>query len=283
MKRLINTLFFLSFALVIHLVLAALRQAEDGASAAGDGGESVMSVEASTASIAALVAAWETVPEVSDAVLEAPQVLPPQAPALSQPPRPEPAPRPQLAALLPPTMPQPPAPRETPLASPAPAPPPRPEQRPAPEATEAKPEPKPEPAPRPKPPAPAQSNVSSAQERAAGQGGGTQAGEAQSARDASTSKARQQSLQAQWGASIRARIDRRKRAPRGGGSGTVVLSVSVAPSGALLAVSVRKSSGDGRLDQAALTAAQAAGRFAKAPKELTQPRYTFSLPVRFTG
>lgn len=279
MKRLINTLFFLSFALVIHLVLAALRQAEDGASAAGDGGESVMSVEASTASIAALVAAWETVPEVSDAVLEAPQVLPPQAPALSQPPRPEPAPRPQLAALLPPTMPQPPAPRETPLASPAPAPPP-PEQRPDPEA---KPEPKPKPAPRPKPPAPAQSNVSSAQERAAGQGGGTQAGEAQSARDASTSKARQQSLQAQWGASIRARIDRRKRAPRGGGSGTVVLSVSVAPSGALLAVSVRKSSGDGRLDQAALTAAQAAGRFAKAPKELTQPRYTFSLPVRFTG
>lgn len=279
MKRLINTLFFLSFALVIHLVLAALRQAEDGASAAGDGGESVMSVEASTASIAALVAAWETVPEVSDAVLEAPQVLPPQAPALSQPPRPEPAPRPQLAALLPPTMPQPPAPRETPLASPAPAPPP-PEQRPDPEA---KPEPKPKPAPRPKPPAPAQSNVSSAQERAAGQGGGTQAGEAQSARDASTSRARQQSLQAQWGASIRARIDRRKRAPRGGGSGTVVLSVSVAPSGALLAVSVRKSSGDGRLDQAALTAAQAAGRFARAPKELTQPRYTFSLPVRFTG
>ncbi|MGD9861730.1 MAG: TonB family protein [Pseudodonghicola sp.] len=306
MKLLINALFFLTFALVLHLALAALRLEQAGAAAAGDGGAAVLSVEASPASIAALVETWDAVPEVTDTALTAPATPEMTPPA---PPRPADLPRPETAALMPaampPAMPQAPTMPDRQFDAPPPPEQPRPEPKPEPKPApqpEAKPEPRsePRPAPRPeprpdsrperkaepkpaKPPAPAQSSLGARAERAAGSGGSPQAGEAGSARHASAATARQQSQQVQWGAAIRARIERRKRAPRGGGSGTVMLSVSVAPSGQLLAVSIQKSSGNALLDRAALAAVQAAGRFAAAPQGLSQQRYTFTLPIRFTG
>ncbi|MDK3019820.1 energy transducer TonB family protein [Pseudodonghicola flavimaris] len=289
MRVLINAAFFLGFAVVLHLALAAMRFSEGGAASAGSGGEALMSAEASSASIAMMVQEWEQAPAVSDTVAPAPappQMTPPDAPQVASLPRPEAPARPELT----PAMPLPPMPRDRALEPPESPAPPVVEQPPAPETPEQTREPQPDIArvppkarPAPKPPAASVNSASSSARKAAGSGGGANAGEARSQQASTLSRSRSKSLQAQWGATIRARIERRKRAPRNGGSGTVVLTVSVAPSGQLLGVSVLRSSGQAGLDQAALRAVQAAGRFAAAPKDLSAPRYTFSLPITFAG
>lgn len=283
MRLLINATVFLAAALTAHLAVAALRLPQEGAASAGDGGEAVMSVEASSAAIAAMVADWDRPPEVATdlalAAPEPPQITAPEPPVLADLPRPELPARPELT----PAMPVAPTPPDQAIKAPQPPEPPAPQQEPEsePKPEVAKVEPKPQ--PKPKAPTAPQNSVSARAERAAGTGGGANAGDAQSSAPSTLSKSRAQSLKTQWGASIRARIERRKRAPRGGGDGTVILAVSVAPSGELLAVSIRKSSGRSELDQAALAAVQAAGRFATAPKGLNDALYTFSLPIRFTG
>ncbi|WP_417679342.1 TonB family protein [Pseudodonghicola sp.] len=277
MRLLINATVFLAAALTAHLAVAALHLPQEGAASAGDGGEAVMSAEASSADIAAMVEDWERPPEVAaDLDLTAPkppQMTAPEPPALAALPRPERPARPELT----PAMPAAPTPPDRIVEAPQPPEPPVQQQ-----------EPEPEPEPKvakvePKPKAPAAAQTSSRAERAAGTGGGVNAGDAQSSAPSTLSTSRAQSLQTRWGASIRARIERRKRVPRGGGDGTVILTVSVAPSGELLGVSIHKSSGRSELDQAALAAVQAAGRFASAPKGLSDGRYTFSLPIRFAG
>lgn len=87
---------------------------------------------------------------------------------------------------------------------------------------------------------------------------------------------------AHWGSSIRSAVERRKRYPTGTrGKGTVTLAVAVSSAGALASVKVRRSSGDARLDNAAVTAVKRA-RFKPAPRGIAGGVHRFSLPISFS-
>jgi protein TonB len=88
------------------------------------------------------------------------------------------------------------------------------------------------------------------------------------------SKAQLARLEQQWGAKITSALRRAHRPPRGT-QGTVSLVIAVTPSGQVAGVSVAASSGNSRLDQAALAAVKRA-RFPRAPKGLTKSSYRFS-------
>ena len=137
----------------------------------------------------------------------------------------------------------------------------------------------------PRPEAPARASPAASAPQAArvasGQGGGATQGAAQAvtAAPAALSASQRQSLMAQWGGQIRARIERAR--PRINGSGQVLLALQVARGGQLTGLSVARSSGDPALDEAALSAVRRAGRFPAAPDGLTDAAYAFSLPIRF--
>lgn len=120
--------------------------------------------------------------------------------------------------------------------------------------------------------------------KASGTGKGTSAGQGGSA-GAGLSKSEIADLKATWGAKVQARVERRQTYPSegGGASGTVKLQLTVAPSGALLGVTVTASSGSAALDRAAVRAVQGAAPFPKAPKGLTEPGYRMALRLRFNG
>jgi protein TonB len=88
------------------------------------------------------------------------------------------------------------------------------------------------------------------------------------------SKAQLASLQRQWGAQITSALRRAHRPPRGL-QGSVHLVISITPAGRVNAVSLAASSGNARLDQAALAAVKRA-RFPRAPDGLTSSSYRFS-------
>jgi protein TonB len=118
--------------------------------------------------------------------------------------------------------------------------------------------------------------------RAAGSGNTAQAGDGGAAPLATLSQGARADLQASWGASIRARIERRKAYPAAAGraTGTVTVRLTVSPSGRLGGVTVVQSSGNSALDQAALRAVGSA-RLPKAPQGLTDASYAFTLPMTF--
>lgn len=267
-------------ALGLHLagfVLWSGGVAQDaGATAAGDGGTALATLQASDAVVADLVAAWTAPPVADPAPPTAAPVMPsaltaPVMPRETAPPRVPPT-------LVPPAL-EPPALTDTTVAVDPPpmlAPPPEmPKVRPQPRPAKAQPA-----KPQPAQPAPAQ--PAQRAERAAGSGGGAQAGDAGTAPLATLSQGARADLQASWGASIRARIERRKAYPAAAGraTGTVTVRLTVSRTGQLGAVSVVQSSGNAALDQAALRAVGAA-RFPKAPQGLTEPSYAFTLPMTF--
>jgi protein TonB len=85
----------------------------------------------------------------------------------------------------------------------------------------------------------------------------------------------------QWGGAIRARIERQKRYPAGTrAQGTVHLVLDVGGDGRLMGVAVTRSSGDARLDAAAVSAVRRA-RLPAAPDRLPGSRHRFNLPVAF--
>ncbi|MCI5109317.1 MAG: TonB family protein [Marivita sp.] len=88
------------------------------------------------------------------------------------------------------------------------------------------------------------------------------------------SKAQLARLEQQWGAQISSALRRAHRPPRGV-AGSVTLVISIAPSGRVAGVALAASSGNSRLDQAALAAVKRA-RFPRAPEGLTQSSYRFS-------
>jgi TonB family protein len=140
-------------------------------------------------------------------------------------------------------------------------------------------------APQPTPKQAAQQNsASSAAQRASGAGGGTNAGAAKNSGAATASAGQIQSLFAQWGAQVRQKIERAKRYPNAarGVSGTVHVRITVDRNGTLRGVSVTGSSGNAALDSAALQAIKSARRFPSAPRQLTDPSYTFTLAMRFS-
>ncbi|MCK0149079.1 energy transducer TonB [Marivita sp. S6314] len=98
---------------------------------------------------------------------------------------------------------------------------------------------------------------------------------------AGPSKAQLAQAQASWGAKIRSSVARAQRYPNGTRArGTVKLQISVSPAGRVVGVSVVQSSGDRRLDKAALAAVKRA-RLPRAPKGLTAASYRFNLPLSF--
>lgn len=266
-------------ALALHVAGFVLRPEEAGAVSAGAGGEDLVSLQAADASIEALVEDWDKPPEVVEDTPPEPEV--PQAfeppPSLDTPP--EIAPPVQMTEAL--ELPQ--LSESLPSVSPPPPPPPKPE--PEPEKVEEKPKPKPKPKAEPKPAAKKKQPAAAARpaQQAAGSGGGAQAGADGSAQSATLSKARVNDLKAGWGAAIRSRIERRKTYPGAarGASGTVTVRLTVSRAGALSGVSVARSSGNAALDEAAIKAVRAAGKFPSAPKGLNEASYSFTLPMRF--
>ncbi|WP_289040992.1 TonB family protein [uncultured Aliiroseovarius sp.] len=226
-----------------------------GSEAAGADGQAQVALRASDAALEALVARWETTPDVAVAAPEMAPPTPVEPPVLD-------TPSDAQARMVMPVMPA--RPRvERPSAD---APPP---------ATHA-----PEKAVKPKPrkPAPA---VKRAPQKAAGAGGGQAAGR-KTKTDSSAGQGDSQRLLARWGGKVRAAIERRKRYPRGTrAEGTVKLSLTVSGAGQVVSAGVVRSSGHAALDQAALAAIRTA-RIPPAPKELGKGPHRFTVPVAFS-
>lgn len=303
MTRAFEISVFAAMALCLHLAFAVTFSRSEGLTSSGAGGEALITLEAAPPQIETLVAAWERPPETAQSVLSPRPDMP--APQTQRAPKVQaviertarPA-RPEMIAL-----PSANAPPKAPMVDTAPAPEPedlsafavsvskRPAARPAPPAEKqaakapAKTSVRPAEAAktRAKPARKAQTaSEGSAAQKAAGAGGGRQAGQSGAQSAATLSKGQQARLISVWGGQIRARIDRAKRAPSGARlRGRVVLRLTVQPSGSISAVSIAKSSGHKALDQAAIGAVKRAGRFARAPKGLEKPNYTFTLPIAF--
>lgn len=242
-----------------------------GVESAGEGGEALVSLMASDASVAALVEAWEKPPEVA-----APTVPSMPAPAAEAAPV-LPVPEAVAAPVVTPDLPEMPSVEALPDLA-ALAPPPKPEPRPEP-----KPEPQPAPKPVAKAPEPAaEDSAAQPAQAAAGKGGKAAAGNEGAAEVATASGAAAANLRAEWGADIRARIERRKSYPRDGegATGTVKLRIVVGADGRLRGVAVAASSGSDALDRAAVRAVERAGRFPRAP-EGVEGEASFTLPVSF--
>lgn len=133
------------------------------------------------------------------------------------------------------------------------------------------------PAPKPAAAAPARRK-----ETARGEGKQQAGGQAKTAAPARIDAATRASLMGQWGGAIRARIERQKRYPAGTrASGTAHLVLDVGADGRLLGVGLRRSSGDDRLDAAAINAVRRA-RLPAAPTRLSGTSHRFNLPVAFS-
>lgn len=205
-------------------------------------------------------------------------------------PAPEPAPEPASLSVppalpipaLPAAEPPPPAPEPLAAAPAAPAPKPKPKPQKAKAAAAAKDSAKADPAPTPAKAKPAQKAAQKAAQKSAEkptQKAAAQAAPAPSASGVSAGEAK--ALKADWGAKVRARINRKVALPADSTPGTVKVRLEIAASGKLLAVGIAQSSGQPALDAAAIKAVKAAAPFARAPKGLGEPSYSFSLPITF--
>jgi len=292
----LHALVALTLAVALHLAAFAWRPTEAGAAASGAGGDAMVSLEASSGSIAEMVEEWERPPErVAEPVPQLPPDMaqPEPTPQLTTPDVPEtplPMPVPLMALPEAPEMPSmdiaelppppPPEPEPEPEAEPEPLPETRPEPRP-----EAQPEPDPEPAPRAEPrqpqPAPPPSD-SVAEQRAAGSGGGSNAG-ASSAQSGAAAAARADDLRARWRSAVQARVARSISYPREAGRAefTVGITFSVALNGRVSGVALTQSSGNAALDAAALRVARSVRRLPAAPTGLADGVYPFSVNVNF--
>lgn len=229
-----------------------------GTLAGGNSGTGQVTLTAASASLAGQAAQWIRPPETQNAAAHVQPPAPP--PAASAPAVPVPA-RPQPLTPAP-SLPHAPTQAAVPESLPdLPSPPPPPQQAEAPEK---------------QPPsaesAPQETAAGSGHRQAEGAGGRNEATTGNPARDAS--------LKTRWGASILARVERRKRQPRGGGKGTAAVRLTVSTQGQLISAAIAATSGHQALDQAALKAAQAA-RYPRAPKDLRPGEYSFRFTIRF--
>ncbi|QCO54744.1 TonB family protein [Pseudorhodobacter turbinis] len=277
----------IALAMGLHVGAFALHPAPIGANSSGAGGENLLSLQAANASIAEMVDDWDEPPQAPQ-IAEVPPQQPVQsieAPKLPAAPTQAVAPiaLPSLSGGLP----------EAAISLPPPPPPQviEPEYRPAPtvdvrppKKTDPQNKAKRQPKKAAKPQKKAAPSAARAAQKASGAGNGAQAGTGGTSTAATLSKATLNNLRASWGASIRARIERRRTYPSAarGASGTVAVRLTVSRSGQLRAVSVAKSSGNKALDQAAIKAVKAARKFPAAPKGLTESQYSFSLSMRFS-
>jgi protein TonB len=273
--------FFGALSLAVHLGLFLQIAPGGGAEGAGMGGASAVTVEAADTTLAALVADWDSAPEV--AVTPAEPITPgtpDAAPKL-------PAPAEATVATAAPALPAPDLPAAAPrLATAAPPPPAAPEPPPtelvpdalaATDLAAALPDtrPTPRPAPQPEPQAePAAAAAPAAQHRAAGSGEGTTAGRSATGTGQSLSPERQAALVGEWSSAIQSRIARHQRYPSGNhGEGKVKVQMVIYRSGQLGDVTLAASSGRPALDAAALDAVRQAAPFPPAPNGLNEDWY----------
>jgi periplasmic protein TonB len=267
-------------ALALHFGAFAMMPVPNAGSsdAAGDEGVALVSLSAADPALSARIAAWETPPALSQPNALMAPVLADDAPVLpladGAAPTPD-VPKMALPAAVD-TVPRADAPPPEP-APPEPAPPePAPTKQPAPDAV---------PAPVAKTAQQLQAGAQDnrAAQKAAGKGKTRAAGTTGKAEAATANGAAEQALAAKWGAAIRARIERRKTYPQAAGraAGTVTLRLQVGADGSLLGVAVATSSGNARLDDAALRAVKNAGRLPKAPTGFGPAQASFTLPLRF--
>ena len=294
--RVIEGAIFLTLAAGVHMGLFMAAPSDTGGAPGGDAGQSTITLEPASASMAQMVQRWQTAPEVQIDMraMEAPRVSPVAAPA------PAPTlPAPQSAAPDRPALPEAtaaPAPRtppatalvqpEPPQAAPAPEPMPRPPTRAPHRPTPPKPAPpKTAEAPQADATSPTPPSAPQPKARAAGRPTAQAAPSAggQATRPAADASAAQSAaLQAQWGARIQRKVHRNLFYPRGAsGAGTARVALTVDRNGRLQGVRLIRSSGTQAFDQAALTAVRRAGRFPRAPKELGDPTYSFTLGLNF--
>ena len=269
MKGLIEGAVAGGVALALHFgAFAMIPTPKVGSSdAAGDGGVALVSLSAANPSLTARVAAWENPPTlvqpeglVAPLVADVAPVMPLKDAAALM------VDAPKLAAAAP----KDPAPSvDAPPAEPAPV------KEPALDKVAPV-------APAAQKPQAAQQESRPAQ-KAAGKGKAQAAGTTGQAAAATADGAKTQALAAQWGAAIRARIERRKTYPASAGraAGTVTLRLQVGADGRLAGVAVVTSSGNAALDAAAIRAVKSAGRLPKAPAGLGTSPASFTLPLRF--
>lgn len=80
---------------------------------------------------------------------------------------------------------------------------------------------------------------------------------------------------------VAAHLQRFKRAPKGGGNGTAVVSFTLDSSGRVTAKNVAKSSGSPTLDEAALTMISRADPMPRFPAAMPQESVSFTVPIRY--
>lgn len=299
-------------ALIAHLALLADWAPDGGgASMGGSGGSAALSIEAAPESLAAMVEAWETPPEIAPPVEPAePPPPPPEAPQAIAPPAPvapvtAPPPSlptaPGLVALPPVPTAVPPKPAPEAVAEAPPEPEPEPEAEPEPEpqapvAIGAVPQRRPDTlrppqreTPREVARAPSQDRGSAAQtsngraeQRAAGTGGGAVAGRGNAPVQAAGPARGEIDELKRWGSAIQARVSRAQTFPREarGSTGRVMVQITVGRDGSLREALIAGSSGDARFDQAALEAVKRA-RLPSAPSGLSLASHQFRIPILF--
>ena len=284
MKRLAEATIWTSAAIAAHVGIAAWAMQSEGAPVAVQETAAAVAVTAADASVAEMVAEWETPPEVAPVVsaIAQPMVQPDMPPAMNAPDMPtrapvmtQAAPLPEVAAPVIDTAPATPqvavlTPTETDV---------RPPVRPA-DLGKPKPEPTPEPVREPAPePAPEPqrrvAEAAPAAPQAAPSAGSTAA--------PAVTEGQRQTAMSDWSGRVRAAVERRKSYPRAAGraTGVAVIRISVSGAGALQGLALAQSSGNALLDEAALNAARAA-RYPVAPDVLGGGVFTFNLPVNFS-
>lgn len=253
---------FVALAFGAHVLFVPVT-ARDGLQGAGSEGQDLLSVRASTASVAQMVRAWQRPVEVQ---VTAMPTLSPVSSAEAAP-HAMTAPSPVQAKIAPAApmiqTPQGPSIETSVDTSPArPTPPSVSASSPAPTAQKK----------------PQTNTVAQTARKAAGQGGKAAKGKNGTEENASANAAKTASLARKWGSRIHARIS--QRAPKGAGKGKAVVAVTVARSGQVLSVSLSRSSGNATLDRLAVRAVKQAGRMPAAPKGFEAPRHTFHIPIR---
>ncbi|MBU2980709.1 TonB family protein [Lentibacter algarum] len=263
---------FFGLAALVHVGLFA-QFGQSGAQSQGEAGQASVSLMTSPADMTARVAEWTRPVE---AMQDLPEALAPlnAAQTSAQP----------LAPL--PTPPAMKPHQTTPLAAPTEGHVQLDTQSATPTVAALAPDtskrPKTRPAPAAKPRRSQPASSAPAKQKASGGQTGQNAGNTAVTRSATLSKAKRRNLMAQWGASIRNRIERQKRYPSGtNASGTTVLRIVVSKAGRVVGVSLAKSSGNRKLDQAAIRAVKRA-RLTAAPKGLSAAQFKFNLPVAFS-
>ncbi|MFN3278784.1 MAG: cell envelope integrity protein TolA [Paracoccus hibiscisoli] len=286
-RRVLETAGVFTIAAALHVSAAVMMLPQEAQRGAG-AGSAPAQVAAGGEAVQAMVADWESPPEIAMPQPMTPQAEPPDMPMAAAVPPAMPAPAmptpPMPAPEAPAAMPNLPPPRAVPDVEPASQlaldassrPQARPERR-APPTSE------PQREARPRDPAPAEAVRGDRDQQAqrGGQGGSAaQTREAGGGGGASASAAQRDNAMAQWSGRIQSCIGRRASAPRNArGQGTVLLALTVGRDGTIRGVGVAGSSGDAVMDQAAVTAAQRARRCPAAPGALTEAAYPFHLPI----